>query len=62
MQADSTAAARVSEADLLKVHDTLQLMLLEYGNVHIKTLGQLLRITRNAEDEYSRICIRRCRG
>jgi len=43
----------------MAAHDILQLMLIEYGDVHIETLGQLLKLTRSAEQEYSRICVRR---
>jgi hypothetical protein len=60
---DGTPAKRdvtpVSETDVLAARDLLQLMLIEYGNVHIETLGQLLRLTQTAELEYSRICVRR---
>lgn len=49
----------IEDTDILNARDILQLMLLEYGNVHIENLGQLLRLTRAAEEEYSRICIRR---
>lgn len=50
------------EEDILNAHDILQLMLIEYGDVHIKTLGQLLQLTRSAEQHYTRICILRvCR-
>jgi hypothetical protein len=59
MQPEKPAKVPVSEADLMAAHDALQLMLIEYGDVHIETLGQLLRLTRSAEEEYSRICIRR---
>jgi hypothetical protein len=47
------------EQDFMKARDTLQLMLMEYGDVHIETLGQLLRLTQTAEIEYSRICVMR---
>ena len=59
MQAKKPAPARINEADIMSAHDTLQLMLIEYGDVHIETLKQLLRLTRVAEQEYSRICVRR---
>ena len=62
MQPEKTATVRVSEADLMAARDTLQLMLIEYGDVHIETLGQLLRLTRSAEQEFSRICVRRLCG
>jgi hypothetical protein len=47
------------KTDVLAARDTLHLMLIEYGDVHIETLGQLLRLTQTAEQVYSRICIRR---
>jgi len=59
MQAEQPVKLRIQETDILSARDTLQLMLIEYGDVHIETLGQLLRLTRTAEQEYSRICIRR---
>lgn len=51
--------ARVAEIDVLNARDSLELMLLEYGNVHIETLGQLLSLTRAVEIEYSHICAHR---
>jgi len=50
------------EQDILNARDTLHLLLLEFGDIHIETLGQLLRLTHSAEQEYSRICVKRvCR-
>ena len=46
--------------DIMEARDCIQLMLLEYGNVHIETLGQLLKLTNTAEREYEYICTRRC--
>jgi hypothetical protein len=37
----------------------MHLMLLEFGDVHIETLGQLLKLTNTAEREYSHICCQR---
>jgi hypothetical protein len=54
--------ARVLDGDILNARNSLELMLLEYGNVHIETLGQLLSLTRAVEIEYSHICAHRlCR-
>jgi hypothetical protein len=39
--------------------DCLHLMLLEFGDVQIETLGQLLKLTNTAEREYMHICSRR---
>ena len=50
------------EKDALNARDMLHLLLIEFGDVHIETLGQLLRLTHSAEQEYSRICIRRVCG
>jgi hypothetical protein len=49
------------DQDILDAHDILHLMLIEFGDVHIETLGQLLRLTYSAEKEFSRICVRRLR-
>ncbi len=59
MQTEQPSSAVNSDSDILLARDTLQLMLIEYGQIHIETLGQLLRLTRVAEQEYSRICVRR---
>jgi len=56
---NSAAAPRINPADILKARNSLELMLLEYGNVHIETLGQLLMLTKTAEIEYSYICAHR---
>jgi hypothetical protein len=49
----------VLASDILNARDSLELMLIEYGNVHIETLGQLLLLTRTVEIEYSHICAHR---
>jgi hypothetical protein len=56
---NNSAAPRTTPADILEARDSLELMLLEYGNVHIETLGQLLSLTRAVEIEYSHICAHR---
>ena len=45
--------------NLAEAKDCLHLMLLEFGDVHIETLGQLLKLTNTAEREYSHICRQR---
>jgi len=45
--------------NLAEAKDCLDLMLIEFGDVHIETLGQLLKLTNTAEREYSYICCRR---
>ena len=45
--------------NLAEAKDCLHLMLLEFGDVHIETLGQLLKLTNTAEREYSHICCQR---
>ncbi len=50
------------EADILQARDSLQVMLIEYGDVHIETFAQLLMLTSAAEREFSRICIHRACG
>jgi hypothetical protein len=58
----NTATIQVGLHDILNARDSLELMLIEYGNVHIETLGQLLSLTRAVEIEYSHICAHRlCR-
>lgn len=62
MNDKKTAAVQVASNDILNARDSLELMLIEYGNVHIETLGQLLSLTRAVEIEYSHICAHRlCR-
>ena len=55
----NTANVPVASNDILNARDSLELMLIEYGNVHIETLGQLLSLTRAVEIEYSHICAHR---
>ena len=58
---NNTARPRVIPAAILSARDSLELMLLEYGNIQIETLGQLLSLTRAVEIEYSHLCAyRRC--
>jgi len=45
--------------NLAEARDCMHLMLLEFGDVHIETLGQLLKLTNTAEREYSHICCQR---
>jgi len=59
MNNNTAAASRSMPDDLLGARNSLELMLLEYGNVHIETLGQLLSLTRAVEIEYSHICAHR---
>lgn len=54
-----SATTQVVTSDILNARDSLELMLIEYGNVHIETLGQLLSLTRTVEIEYSHICAHR---
>jgi hypothetical protein len=46
-------------ANIAEARDCMHLMLLEFGDVHIETLGQLLKLTNTAEREYSHICCQR---
>ena len=52
---DSTA----QPVDIMHARDCLHLMLLEFGDVHIETFRQLLRMTNSPEQEFSHICSRR---
>lgn len=60
MKANDISAGH--EKDVLNARDILHLLLIEFGDIHIETLGQLLRLTHSAELEYSRICVRRLCG
>lgn len=63
MQADKITAMKMKQADIQDARDCLQVMIIEFGDVPIETLGQLFRLTATAELEYSRICIHRlCRS
>ncbi|MEZ5541863.1 MAG: hypothetical protein R3F42_07455 [Pseudomonadota bacterium] len=53
------ATVQVATNDILNARNSLELMVLEYGNVHIETLGQLLSLTRTVEIEYSHLCAHR---
>lgn len=53
------STTQITQTDILNARNSLELMLLEYGNVHIETLGQLLSLTRAVEIEYSHICAHR---
>jgi hypothetical protein len=59
MKDKKNATVQVAPIDILKARDSLELMLIEYGNVHIETLGQLLSLTRTVEIEYSHLCAHR---
>ncbi|MGB5541734.1 MAG: hypothetical protein WBO37_16755 [Gammaproteobacteria bacterium] len=59
MKDKNTTATQVVMTDILNARNSLELMLLEYGNVHIETLHQLLSLTRTVEIEYSHICAHR---
>jgi hypothetical protein len=62
MQADKITAIQMKRPDILNARDSLQVMLIEFGNVPIESLGQLFRLTTTAELEYSRICkLRLCK-
>ena len=61
MQADRITATQTKQAEIQNARDCLQLMIIEFGNVPIETLGQLFRLTSTAELEYSRICANRLR-
>jgi len=47
---------------MASARDCLQLMLIEYGDVRIETLGQLLKLTNCAEWQFSHLCHRRFRA
>jgi len=55
----SDRIARDPIVNLAEARDCMHLMLLEFGDVHIETLGQLLKLTNTAEREYSHICCQR---
>ncbi|MDX1697726.1 MAG: hypothetical protein R3308_05530 [Thiohalobacterales bacterium] len=59
MQARKPMKQVDASMDLMEVHDCMELMLLEFGEVHIETLCQLLRMTSLAEYEYAHICCKR---
>lgn len=59
MAKKNSATVTVANTDILNARDSLELMLLEYGNVHIETLRQLLSLTRAVEIEYTYICAHR---
>ena len=50
-----------SVPDLEDARDSLQCLILMYGETHIDTLAQLLNLTACAETEYSHLRIRRQR-
>ena len=45
--------------DVLDARDCLQLLLIEYGEIHIDTLAQLFDLTSHVEHEFPRICAQR---
>ena len=55
-------ATRDPLVNLAEAKDCLHLMLLEFGDVHIETLGQLLKLTNTAEREYLHICCQRLKS
>jgi hypothetical protein len=59
MQAKKQAKLLEVSMDLEEVHDCMDVMLLEFGEVHIETLCQLLRMTNLAEYEFAHICCKR---
>ena len=59
MQTNSKPDSAGQTVDIMHARDCLHLMLLEFGDVHIETLGQLLRMTNTAEQEFSHICSQR---
>ena len=59
MQAGNQSKVPELSMDLMEVHDCMDVMLREFGEVHIETLCQLLRMTNLAEYEYAHICCRR---
>jgi len=61
MNDNETAPPQSAPGDIQSARDSLELMLLEYGDVQIETLGQLLSLTRNAEIVYSHISAHRQR-
>jgi hypothetical protein len=61
MQADRITATQTKLTEIQNARDCLQVMIIEFGNVPIETLGQLFRLTSTAELEYSRICANRLR-
>ena len=62
MQANTKTDRSDRRADLASARDCLQLMLIEYGDVRIETLGQLLKLTNCAEWQFSHLCYRRFRA
>ena len=50
-----------SVPDLEDARDSLQCLILMYGETHIDTLAQLLNLTACAETEYSHLRVRRQR-
>jgi hypothetical protein len=48
--------------DALDARDCLQLLLIEYGDIHIDTLAQLLDLNNLVEFRFSRICAQRWRS
>lgn len=59
VQGDKDTNSTGQSVDIMHATDCMHLMLLEFGDVHIETLGQLLRLTNSAEQEFSHICSRR---
>ena len=59
MQINKEPDSTGQSVDIMHARDCLHLMLLEFGDVHIETFGQLLRMTNSAEQEFSHICSRR---
>lgn len=59
MQVDTEIDRPDRIVDLASARDCLHLMLLEYGDVRIETLGQLLKLTNSAEQQFSHLCNRR---
>ena len=45
--------------DVLDARDCLQLLILEYGDIHIEKLATLLHLTSSVEIEFSHICAQR---
>lgn len=59
MQEIDTDTEKIIPADIMDARDSLQLLVIEFGDTHIDTLAQLIDLTTLAEIEFSHICARR---
>ena len=58
-QVAESVIPRPTPEDILGARDCLQLLIIEYGDIHIDTLAQLLHLTSSVEVEFSHICAQR---